>query len=61
PVPEPEAAALNGAVPEPAPVAAEPAPAPEPEAQPENLAVEANQVVNQPPEAPKRGWWRRGA
>lgn len=61
PAAEPEAAALNGAVPEPAPVAAEPAPAPEPEALPENLAVEANQVVNQPPEAPKRGWWRRGA
>lgn len=61
PAAEPEAAALNGAAPEPAPVAAEPAPAPEPEALPENLAVEANQVVNQPPEAPKRGWWRRGA
>nr|WP_225773656.1 ribonuclease E/G [Inquilinus sp. Marseille-Q2685] len=57
PVPEPEAAALNGAVPEPAPAATEPAPA----APAENLAVEANQVINQPPEAPKRGWWRRGA
>ena len=60
PVPEPEAAALNGAVPEPVPAAAAPAPEPEAPAA-ENLAVEANQVVNQPPEAPKRGWWRRGA
>jgi ribonuclease E len=59
PAAEPEAAALNGAVPEPTPAAAEPAP--EPEAPAENLAVEASQVVNQPPEAPKRGWWRRGA
>ncbi|WP_395680425.1 ribonuclease E/G, partial [Inquilinus sp.] len=59
PAAEPEAAALNGAVPEPAPAAAEPEP--EPEATAENLAVEASQVVNQPPEAPKRGWWRRGA
>ncbi|MFE0759229.1 ribonuclease E/G [Inquilinus sp. NPDC058860] len=59
PAPEPEAAALNGAVPEPAPAATESEP--EPEAPAENLAVEANQVVNQPPEAPKRGWWRRGA
>jgi ribonuclease E len=57
-VPESEAAALNG--PEPVPAAAEPAPEPEAPAA-ENLAVESSQVVNQPPEAPKRGWWRRGA
>jgi ribonuclease E len=54
---EPVAAApVNGAAPaEPA----APVVAPEPEPVAENLAVEANQVVNEPPEAPKRGWWRR--
>ena len=51
---EPAAAApVNGAAP------VEPTAAPEAEPVPDNLAVEANQVVNQPPEAPKRGWWRR--
>ncbi|WP_034853562.1 Rne/Rng family ribonuclease [Inquilinus limosus] len=61
PAAEPEAAALNGAEPEPAPAEPAPEPAPQPEPPAENLAVEANQVINQPPEAPKRGWWRRGA
>ncbi|MGK9236001.1 ribonuclease E/G [Inquilinus limosus] len=61
PAAEPEAAVLNGAEPEPAPAEPAPEPAPPPEPPAENLAVEANQVVNQPPEAPKRGWWRRGA
>jgi len=62
PAPEPaaEAARVNGAaVSGPAAVPTEPAP--EPEAPAENLAVEANQVINQPPEVPRRGWWRRGA
>ena len=54
---EPEPAAEPAAPANGAAVAEEQA-APEPAA--ENLAVDANQVVNQPPEAPKRGWWRRG-